>query len=110
MSDDVGTVADAELARNKIFLTANDLKLYVEGVTYELPRWYSAVPRKDLYGHLARNDEARNAILNDGHNPVQLRVLAENRRQLEEEIKKYEARQKILGEEELWCGWVNPEK
>ncbi len=110
MSDDIGSVADTELARNKIFLTATHLKLFVEDTTYEFPRQYSGIRNSELLNHITTHDVAKYAILNDGQNPVQLRVLAANRALLEEERNKYERRQEYLREEELWCGWVNPEK
>jgi hypothetical protein len=79
-------------------------------LTHEFPRWYHSGMGKELFAYLTRHDDVKYTILNDGNNPVQLRVLAENRAQLEEQIRKYNDRQKFLREEEEWCGWVNPHK
>ncbi|MEM2916296.1 MAG: hypothetical protein QXT19_02995 [Candidatus Woesearchaeota archaeon] len=109
MNNDLGTLTDAELAKNRILRTINDIKLYIDGVTYEFPQYYSLTPTKDLIAYLQKHDEARNAILNDGHNPVQLSILEENKKLLEQAIKEKKAEQECYQERAKWCWWITPE-
>lgn len=109
MSNDLEALTDSELARNRILRTTNDIKLYVDGITYEFPRYYSHISTKDLIEYLQKHEEARNAILNDGHNPVQLSVLEENRKLLEQAIKEKKAEHECYQERAKWCWWFAPE-
>ncbi|MEM4246963.1 MAG: hypothetical protein QXR48_04235 [Candidatus Woesearchaeota archaeon] len=110
MSNDLGALTDSELAKNRILRTTNDIKLYVDGITYEFPRKYDLfMPKKDLIAYLQKHDEARHAILTDGHNPVQLSVLEENRKMLEQAIQEKKAEHECYQERAKWCWWITPE-
>jgi len=109
VSNDIGDKLpgsqDANMAIQGIILNEESLILRVHKDTYRFPRVYNDLNPRQLesYGYQLR--QAKDAILNDGMSPAQLKVLREN---LALYIQAERKRRDLLREQETWCDWLLP--
>ncbi len=104
MSNDIGAITDAELARNGVILGRGSLLLHVHKDTYVFPIDYEKVPSPEVLKLEGKHQEAESAIQNDGNNPMQLEAVRQNY------AKFLEARKMAMNEADLWNGAGVPEK
>ncbi len=98
VSNDIGAIADAELVKNHIILTRDSLLLRIHEDTYQFPRDWTSVSSEEVLRRQFDHDTAKTAILNDGNNPLQLKVLEQNHGLY------LAARKRAMAEADAWTG------
>jgi len=88
-----------------IILNEESLILRVHEDTYMFPRSYDRLNPHQLQLYGDQHRQVKDAILNDGMSPEQLKVLREN---LALYIQAERKRHDLLREQEQWCDWLLP--
>ncbi len=88
-----------------IILNEESLILKVHADTYRFPRVYDGLSPRMLLDYGYQQKQVKDAILNDGMSPEQLKALRDNRRAYVQAERK---RKNSLSEEEQWCDWLLP--
>lgn len=98
VSNDIGAIADTELIKNRIILTQDSLLLRIHDDTHKFPRDWTNVSSEEVLKRQGDHELAKQAILNDGNNPLQLRMLEANYNHY------LSARKRAMAEADTWTG------
>ncbi len=94
-------------------MTGESLILRVHEDTYMFPRYYGELTRRDVQNYGALHRQVKDAIINDGMGPAQLRVLRENRKLFVKAARHYQTEaqetKRQLDERRQWCWWLSPD-